>query len=74
MRYSEFSNSVFFLQIFIFSDEGIDSADHSLDELNFTVSKSMFIRDIIKVSSVTTRFSSGSSGLESKGFTSSLEY
>merc|ERR1719331_824957 len=57
----------------IFLVEGVDTVNHDLDQLDLRVSKTMLVGDVISASSLATRFSAGSTGLDSKLFTASLE-
>merc|ERR1740128_1180452 len=67
------SHVVLFLELLILFPESIDSINHLLDKLNLRVSKSVLVGDVIGVSSLSTRFSSGSTGLQMKLFTSCLQ-
>merc|ERR1740128_1401697 len=67
------SHVVLFLELLVFLPQGIDSINHLLDKLNLRVSKSVLVGDVIGVSSLSTRFSSGSTGLQMQLFTSCLQ-
>ena len=60
-------------QFFVFFPEGIDSINHLLHQLHFRIPKSMLVGDIISVTSLSSRFSSCSSWLKMKFFTSCLQ-
>merc|ERR1719429_1004900 len=57
----------------IFLPEGVDSVNHDLDQLDLRVSKTVLVGDVISVSSLATRFSAGSTGLDSELLASGLE-
>jgi len=58
--------SVLLLELKILLVEGVDSINHGLDKLNLGVSETVLVGDIIGGTGVTTRFTTGSTGLESK--------
>jgi hypothetical protein len=64
---------VFLLEFDIFLVQGVDSVNHGLDKLDFRVSQSVLVGDIVGVSSLAARFTSGTSGLEGEFFASLLE-
>jgi len=64
---------VLLLEFNIFLVEGVDTINHDLDELDFRVSKTVLVGDVISETSLATRFSSGSSGLDSEFLASGLE-
>merc|ERR1712045_330248 len=66
-------NSSSLLQNFVLFPELVDSINHLLDKLHLRVSKSVLVGDVISVSSLATRLSTGSTGLQVKLFTSCLE-
>merc|ERR1719239_1994823 len=53
--------------------EGIDAIDHLLDKLNLRVSKPVLVGDVVGVSSLATRLSTGSTGLQVKLLATSLQ-
>merc|ERR1719291_1259145 len=53
--------------------EGIDAINHLLDELNLGVSEPVLVGDVVGVSSLATRLSTGSTGLQVKLLATSLE-
>jgi len=63
-----------FLILFVFFPENVDSINHLLYKFNFWIAKSMFVRYIIGVTSLSSRFSSSSTWLEVKFFTSCLQF
>ena len=52
----------------------VDSINHLLNQLDLAVSQPVFVGDIIGDTSLTTRFTTGSSRLEVKSFTACLKY
>merc|ERR1712203_567033 len=66
-------HSVLLLQVKIFLVEGVNSINHDLDKLHLRVSKTVLVGDVISAASLATRFSTCSTGLDSKCFTASLE-
>jgi len=65
--------SVLLLELNVLLPEGVDSVNHDLDQLNLGVSETVLVGDVISVSSLTARFSAGSTGLNSELLASSLE-
>merc|ERR1719174_463411 len=57
----------------VFLPENINSINHLLDKLNLRVSQSVLVGDVIGEASLATRFSTGSTGLQVKFLTSSLQ-
>jgi len=57
----------------ILSPQGVDSVNHNLDKLNLRVSKTMLVGDVVGAACLTTRFSTGSTGLHMEFLTASLE-
>merc|ERR1719490_418753 len=53
--------------------EGVDAINHLLDELNLGVSEPVLVGDVVGVSSLATRLSTGSTGLQVKLLATSLE-
>jgi len=66
-------HAVLLLELKILLPESVDSVNHDLDKLNLRVSKTMLVGDVISVSSLATRFSAGSTGLDSELLASGLE-
>jgi hypothetical protein len=66
-------HSVLLLQFKILLPEGIDTINHGLDELDLRVTKTMFVGNVIGVSSLATRFTTGTTGLQVKGLTPGLQ-
>merc|ERR550539_1168744 len=66
-------NSSTSLQNFVFFPELVDTINHFLDQLNLRVTQSVLVGDIISVTSLTTRFSTSSTRLKMKLFTSGLQ-
>jgi len=65
--------SVLLLELNVLLPEGVDSVNHDLDQLNLGVSETVLVGDVISVSSLTARFSTGSTGLNSEFLASCLE-
>merc|ERR1719341_2282517 len=57
----------------IFLPQSVDTINHDLDQLDLRVSKTVLVRDVISASSLATRFSTGSTRLDTEFFTASLE-
>jgi len=53
--------------------ESVDSVDHLLDKFDLRVSKTVLVGDVICAASLSTRFSTGSTGLDVKFLAASLE-
>jgi len=53
--------------------EGVDTINHDLDQLDLGVPKTVLVGDVISAASLATGFSAGSTGLDCKFFTASLE-
>merc|ERR1711981_583622 len=66
-------HSVFLLEYKIFLPQGVDTINHSLDKADFGVSKTMLVGNVISVASLSTRFTTGSTGLYAQYFTSVLK-
>jgi len=64
---------VLLLELEILLPEGVDSVDHDLDQLDLGVAETVLVGDVISVSSLATRFSAGSTGLNSELLASGLE-
>lgn len=64
---------MFLLEFKILLVEGVDSVNHGLDKLNLRVAETVLVGDIISGTSVTTGFTTGSTGLESELLAPSLE-
>merc|ERR1712165_620078 len=61
------------LQFLVFLPELVDSVNHLLDKLDLRISQSVLVRDVISVTSLTSRFSTSTTRLEMKLLTSFLE-
>merc|ERR1719220_501800 len=57
----------------IFLPQGVDSINHLLDELNLRVSEPVLVGDVVGVSGLATRLSTGATGLQVKLLATSLE-
>merc|ERR1719483_1018568 len=66
-------HAVFLLQFKIFLPQGVDTVNHGLNKLNFRVSKTMLVGNVIGVSGLATRFTLGSTGLETHTVTPGLQ-
>merc|ERR1719433_773052 len=66
-------NSSTSLQLLVFFPELVDTINHFLDQFNLRVAQSVLVGDIISVTSLTTRFTTSSTRLQVKLFTSSLQ-
>merc|ERR1712105_133336 len=64
---------MFLLPFHILLPQSVDTLNHDLDQLDLRVSKTVLVRDVISASSLATRFSTGSTGLDIEFFTASLE-
>jgi len=64
---------VLLLQFKILLPEGVDTINHVLDELDFRVTQTMLVGNVISVASLAARLSAGTTGLEVKGLAPSLE-
>merc|ERR1712121_155530 len=62
------------LKLFVFFPKFVDSINHLLNKFNLRVSKSVLVGDIISMTSLTTRLTTGSTGLQVKLFTSFLQF
>ena len=62
-----------FAEFNVFLPQGVDTINHGLDKTNFGVSKTMLVGNVISVSSLSTRFTTGSTGLNGKLFASGLK-
>merc|ERR1712223_1727509 len=65
--------TVFLLQFQVFLVKGIDSINHGLHQFYLGVSQTMFVGNIIGDSSLSSRFTTGSSGLYIELFASCLQ-
>jgi len=61
------------LVLLVLLPQGVDAINHLLDELNLGVSEPVLVGDVVGVSSLATRFSAGSTGLQVKLLATSLE-
>jgi hypothetical protein len=64
---------VFLLEFNILLVESVDSVNHGLDKLDLGVSETVLVGNVIGVAGVTTRFTTGSTGLKSKLLTPGLQ-
>jgi len=64
---------VLLLELKILLPEGVDGVNHDLDQLNLGVAKTMLVGDVISVTSLASRFSAGSTGLNLQFLASNLE-
>jgi len=64
---------VLLLELDILLPQGVDSVDHDLDQLDLRVSKTVLVGDVIGVASLASRFTTGSTRLNSKLLASNLE-
>jgi len=64
---------VLLLELEVLLPEGVDSINHDLDQLDLGVAKTVLVGDVISVSSLTARFTAGSTGLNSELLASGLE-
>merc|ERR1719328_813374 len=62
------------LELLVFFPELVYSINHLLNKFNLRVSKSVLVGDIISMTSLTTRLTTGSTGLQVKLFTSGLQF
>merc|ERR1711915_141061 len=67
-------HAVLLLPLEVLLVESVDSINHDLDQLNLRVSKTMLVGDVISAASPATRFSTGTTGLDSKFLTASLKF
>jgi len=67
-------HAVLLLELQILLPESVDSVNHDLDQLNLGVSQTMLVRDVVGVSSLAARLSSGSTRLNSELLTPGLEF
>jgi len=61
------------LELFVFVPEGVHTINHLLDELNLGVSEPVLVGDVVGVSGLATRLSTGATGLQVKLLATSLE-
>merc|ERR1719168_175336 len=66
-------HAVLLLQFKILLPEGVDTINHCLDKLNLRVSKTVLVGNVVGVSSLATRFTTGTTGLETHTITPSLQ-
>merc|ERR1719186_2412601 len=69
----DLDHAVLLLPFKIFFVESVNTINHDLDQLNLRVSKTVLVGDVISAASLATRFSTCSTGLDSKLLTASLE-
>merc|ERR1719310_1504424 len=61
------------LELLVLLPESVDSVNHGLDKFNLGVAKTMLVGDVISVTSLASRFSAGSTGLNLQFLASNLE-
>jgi hypothetical protein len=61
--YGLYLHSVFLLEFKILFPQGVDTINHGLDKSDFGVAKTMLVRNVISVTSLSTRFTTGTTGL-----------
>merc|ERR1719397_2220771 len=61
------------LELFVFVPELVHAINHLLDELNLGVSEPVLVGDVVSVSSLATRLSAGTTGLQVKLLAASLQ-
>jgi len=61
------------LELLVLLPESVDSINHGLDQFNLGVAKTMLVGDVISVTSLASRFSAGSTGLNLQFLASNLE-
>jgi len=61
------------LELLVLLPEGVDSINHGLDQFNLGVAKTMLVGDVISVTSLASRFTAGSTGLDLQLLASNLE-
>merc|ERR1740129_1591721 len=65
---------LFLLQSNIFSVKSVNTINHSLNQLNFRVSQTMLIGNVIGTACLTTRFTTGTTGLYIQFLASGLQF
>jgi len=66
-------HAVLLLEFEVLLVEGVDTINHGLDELNLGVTQPVLVGDVIGVSSLAARFTTGSTGLDGKFLAPLLE-
>jgi len=68
IRYGCFGylHAVLLLELHVLLVQGVDSVNHGLDKLDLGVSQSVLVGDVISVSGLATRFTTGATGLDSE--------
>jgi len=66
-------HAMLLLELQVFFVQGVDTIDHGLDKLNLGVSKSVLVGDVVGVSGLATRLTTGAAGLDSQLLTPSPE-
>ena len=69
-----FLHAVLLLELQILLPQGVDGVNHDLDQLDLGVSQSVLVGDVISVTSLAARFSTGSTGLQVELFTPGFEF
>jgi len=63
---------VLLLPLKVFLPQSVDGVNHDLDQLNLGVAKPVLVGDVVGASSLATRLSAGSTGLDSELLTAGL--
>ena len=66
-------HAMLLLELQVLLVEGVDTINHGLDKLNLRVAQSVFVGDVIGVSSLATRLATSATRLDSKLLASGLE-
>ena len=66
-------HAVLLLELKIFLVEGVDTINHGLDKLDLGVAQAMLVGNVVGVSSLATRFTTGATGLDGELFAPLLE-
>merc|ERR1719322_1562439 len=66
-------HSMLLLELDILLPEGVDGVNHDLDQLDLRVAQTVLVGDVIGVTSLASRFTAGSTGLDSELLTPGLE-
>merc|ERR1711997_1010690 len=68
-----FLHAVFLLELEVLLPESVDGVNHDLDELDLGVSEPVLVGDVVSVTGLTTRLSTGTAGLHIQLLTASLQ-
>merc|ERR1719356_1891885 len=66
--------NLFPLKSQVFLPQCIDTINHFLDQLNLGVTRSVLVGDVVSVTSLTTRLSTSTTGLQMKLLASGLQF